>query len=521
MRATLFIIFFIYCQASAIIPDSTNSLINTELEKFKTLLEYSYVYHKDSIDLDSNAEEAFKAYLQSLDSKSNYFPAEQYKSLKEANTGIKKSVGIMQIVFSDSSYVFRVEKGSSADSNGIKPGWRILSINDSSVIGKEEVAITEILSDTAVKSFNIRLLDMSGNIQNKILHSSPHINSSIDVSFMLNDTVGYIKSLKFTKDAGEEFEKAISAFPNGLKGLVIDLRDNPGGVLDAVGNVISLFIEKGKQVIKTKAKNPEFDYNVKSKTDGKFIGLPLVVLVNGESASAAELFAGAVQDYDLGIVMGQRTYGKGTLQKNWEFKDGSAFRITVGEYVTPLGRKVQKDAQKAFTSDIITLDSSLDKQLKNIEIPSNVTITKSSKGRSLLSIGGILPDSLLPEQAEPTRLTKVAQQKRVIIRTAFEVFLAEWKNLIGGYSDFNMFCRQFRFNNLIYDKIENNLRLASLKNDAMYEKDKSRMAELVKERLAQLLYGDVGYYCSNAYYDTDVAKAIKTVRVAQQLVKSN
>lgn len=521
MRTIILLLFLTLLKLNASLPDSTNRVINNDLEKFKTLLEYSYKYHKDSIDIDSNAEEAFKAYLQSLDSKSNYFPAEQYKSLKEANTGIRRSYGITQIVFSDTSYIFRVEKGSSADSNEIKPGWRILSINDSSQIGKGESSINVVLNDTSMKALTIKFLDLDGKIVSKTLHNSPHITSSIDASFMINDTVGYIKSLKFTEDAGKEYEEAISSFPYGLKGLIIDLRNNPGGVLTAVGNVISLFIEKGKQVIRTKAKDPQFDFNIKSKKDGKFIGLPLVLLVNDESASAAELFAGAVQDYDLGIVIGQRTYGKGTLQKNWEFKDGSAFRITVGEYVTPLGRKVQKESEKAFSSDLITLDSSINKQLEDIEVPKNVKITKSSKGRTLLSIGGILPDSVLKRQPEPTRLTEVAKQKRVIVRTAFEIYLGEWRGIKSKYKDYNSFCRQFEFNNNIYAKIKGNLLKASLQNYEMFEEDKNRMAELVKERFAQLLYGDAGYYCSNAYYDKEVDKALITVSDAQKLVNSN
>lgn len=516
-----FTLLFTFTQVNAALPDSTNKVINKEIEKFKTLLEYSYIYHKDSINLDDKAEDAFKAFLQSLDDKSYYFPAEQYKALKEANTGIRKSLGISQIVFSDTSYVFRVEKGSSADSNGVKPGWRVLSINDSSTVTKEEQYINNMINETSMKKANIQFLDLDGNIISKTLYNSPHITSSVDVSFMINDTVGYLKSLKFTEDAAEEYEKAISEFPYGLKGLIIDLRDNPGGVLSAVGDVISLFIEKGKQVIKTKAKNPEFDYNIKSKSNGKFIGLPLVLLVNDVSASASELFAGAVQDYDLGIVIGQRTYGKGTLQKNWEFKDGSAFRITVGEYVTPLGRKVQKETESAFNSNNMTLDEKLNENLKNIVIPKDISVTKSTKGRTLISIGGILPDSILPIKEKPTKLTEVAIQKRVIIRTAFEIYLAEGKSLIQKFKDFNTFGKLFEFNDLIYDRIKKNLLIASLQNDEMFEKDKKRMAELVKERLAQFLFGDEGYYCSNVYYDKDIEKAIRTIQDSQKLVIIN
>lgn len=522
MRIILILIIFLaFIQVKANLPDSTNKVINKEIEKFKTLLEYSYIYHKDSINIDDKSEEAFKAYLQSLDDKSYYFPAEQYKSLKEANTGIRKSLGISQIVFSDTSYVFRVEAGSSADSNGIKPGWRILSIDDTSTVKRDESSINILLNDTSSTSTNLKFLDLSGNILNKTLFNSPHITSSIDVSFMLNDSIGYLKSLKFTEEAGEEYEKAISSFPYGLKGLIIDLRDNPGGVLTAVGDVISLFIEKNKQVIKTKAKNPEFDFNVKSKTDGKFIGLPLVLLVNEVSASASELFAGAVQDYDLGIVIGQRTYGKGTLQKNWEFKDGSAFRITVGEYVTPLGRRVQKESKSAFNSDNITLDEKLNEKLKGISVPKDVSIIKSRTGRTLISIGGILPDSILPIQEKPTKLTEVAIQKRVIIRTAFEIYLTEGKSIYSKYDDFNSFCKLFTFNQLIYERLNKNLLLASLQNEEMFEKDKLRMTELVKERLAQFLYGDKGYYCSNAYYDKDIMKAILTIPDAKKLINTN
>ncbi|MER3329848.1 MAG: S41 family peptidase, partial [Candidatus Kapaibacterium sp.] len=388
----LFILISANCFSA--LPDSVTKEINAELEKFKTLLEFSYVYHKDSIDLDDKSEAALKAYMQALDDKSYYFPEEQYRSLKEANTGIRKSLGITQVVFADTSYIFRVEKGSSADTNGIKPGWRILSIDDVSTVKMDETSINNIINDTSLVATNIEFLDLEGNTQLRSLYNSAHITSSIDVSFLYNDSIAYIKSLKFTEDAGYEFEKVIRQFPKSIKGLVIDLENNPGGVLTAIADVISLFLPEGKQVIKTKSKHPDFYYDVKSKKDGPFIGLPIVLIVNEETASAAELFAGAVQDYDLGIVIGQRTYGKGTLQKHWEFKDGSAFRVTVGEYVTPLGRKVQKESKNAFDNSTQTLDEHLNSQLKNMTIPKDITVVKSTKGRTMISMGGIMPDSV-------------------------------------------------------------------------------------------------------------------------------
>ncbi|MFA7326524.1 MAG: S41 family peptidase [Candidatus Kapaibacterium sp.] len=503
----------------AALPDSVTNDINSQLEKFKTLLEFSYVYHKDSIDLEDKSEAALKAYMQALDDKSYYFPEEQYRSLKESNTGIRKSLGITQIVFADTSYIFRVDKGSSADTNGVMPGWRILSIDDINVIKKDELSINEIINDTALVACNIEFLDLEGKIQNRVLHNSPHVTSSIDASFMYNDSIAYIKTLKFTEDAGNEFEKVIGQFPKSIKGLVIDLENNPGGVLTAIADVISLFLPEGKQVIKTKSKHPDFYYDVKSKKDGPYIGLPLVLIVNEETASASELFAGAVQDYDLGIVIGQRTYGKGTLQKHWEFKDGSAFRVTVGEYVTPLGRKVQKESVKAFDNSAQTLDENLNNQLKNMSIPKDISVVKSTKGRTLISIGGIMPDSVLNKREARTKLTEVAIQKRVLLRTAFEIFISEGKSVLNMYPDFLSFSRDFFFNSTISERIKKNLLIASLQNDEMFEKDKEIMIGIIKARLGQLLFSDEAYYCTEAFESEEVSKAIITIKDANNLVR--
>lgn len=518
-KIIILLLLFISANTFAAIPDSVTKEINTQIEKFKTLLEFSYVYHKDSIDLDYKSEVALKAYMQALDDKSYYFPEEQYRTLKESNTGIKKSLGITQIVFADTSYIFRVEKGSSADTNGVRPGWRILSIDDKSTIKMDESSINDLINDTALVATNIKFLDLNGNIQNRVLHNSPHVTSSIDASFMYNDSIAYIKTLKFTEDAGNEFERVIGQFPKSIKGLVIDLEYNPGGVLTAIADVISLFLPEGKQVIKTKSKHPDFYYDVKSKKEGPYIGLPLVLIVNEETASAAELFAGAVQDYDLGIVIGQRTYGKGTLQKHWEFKDGSAFRVTVGEYVTPLGRKVQKESVKAFDNSTQTLDEDLNNQLKNMSIPKDISVVKSTKGRTLISMGGIMPDSVLNKREARTKLTEVAIQKRVLLRTAFEIFISEGKSVMSMYPDFLSFSRDFFFNSSISDRIKKNLLVASLQNDEMFEKDKDVMIGIIKARLGQLLFSDEAYYCTEAFESDEVSKAIITIKDANNLVR--
>lgn len=518
-KIILLLLIIISTNCIAAVPDSVTKEINDQLEKFKTLLEFSYVYHKDSIDLDNKSESALKAFMQALDDKSYYFPEEQYRSLKESNTGIRKSLGITQVVFADTSYIFRVEKGSSADTNGIQPGWRILSIDDVSTIKMDEASVNNLINDTSLVATVIEFLDLDGNIQKKNLHNSPHVTSSIDASFMFNDSIAYIKSLKFTEDAGNEFEKVIGQFPSSIKGLVIDLENNPGGVLTAIADVISLFLPEGKQVIKTKSKHPDFYYDVKSKIAGPYIGLPLVLIVNEETASAAELFAGAVQDYDLGIVIGQRTYGKGTLQKHWEFKDGSAFRVTVGEYVTPLGRKVQKESINAFSNSTQTLDEDLNNQLKNMSIPKDVSVIKSTKGRTLISIGGIMPDSLLNKKEARTKLTEVAIQKRVLLRTAFEIFISEGKSVKSKYPDFLSYSKDFFFNKTIIERIKKNLLIASLQNDEMLEKDKEIMIGIVKSRLGQLLFDDEAYYCTEAYESQEVSKAIISVKDAENLVR--
>jgi carboxyl-terminal processing protease len=241
--------------------------------------------------------------------------------------------------------------------------------------------------------------------------------------------------------------------------------------------------------------------------------------VNEETASASELFAGAVQDYDLGIVIGQRTYGKGTLQKHWEFKDGSAFRVTVGEYVTPLGRKVQKESVKAYDNSTQTLDEDLNNQLKNMSIPKDISVVKSTKGRTLISIGGIMPDSVLNKREARTKLTEVAIQKRVLLRTAFEIFISEGKSVLSMYPDFRSFSRDFFFNSTISERIKKNLLISSLQNDEMFEKDKEIMIGIIKARLGQLLFSDEAYYCTEAFESEEVRKAIISIKDADNLVR--
>lgn len=519
---------FILLFSSILLSNDPLEQINTQGDKLKELLKYAYIYHKDSIDVVEKSQAAFEALLLSLDDKSEYYSAEKYNKMKEINSGDKVSTGITQVVYRDTSHVISLDKSGSAYRAGIRTGAKILKINDSTAINKNEYEINLMLEDTSYNNkIKLEYLDLKDRKNIVELELEDLISSSISLSIKIPKTdIIYIKSLKFTEKADIEFYNALDTLnAENSELIIIDLRDNPGGVLDKSVNVISNFIEEGKVIISTESKHPDFQFEMKSeKTNLNIYGKPLIILVNNISASASELFAGAIQDYDLGLVIGQKTYGKGTIQKFWEFKDGSAFRITVGEYLTPLGRRIQLKETNANIDESLMLSNpeiydDVLKKIREFGDLSNFKVVNSRTGRTLFSTGRIIPDIEMPSDTI-TLLTNVMQNKRILFDLALRIIQGQGELILEQYPDMMSFCNNYSFNENIYDLIKAVSYEYNTWNDEMFEADKEYIKNLAKARVGQLLYGDDAYHCVRLERDKVFKKALLSKEDSKKLVET-
>jgi carboxyl-terminal processing protease len=303
----------------------------------------------DDVQDDSLVSAGIKGMVESLDPHSVYLEPEEVSFSQAEFDGNFDGIGIEFDVINDTLLVVTPLSGGPSAAVGISAGDRIIAIDSVSAIG---ITHQEVLRKLRGKRGTTVLLKvfrpLSGKQMDFLVTRGKISTSSIDATFMLQQGTGYIRLSRFVATTADEFRKAIAALKKqGMVRLVIDLRGNPGGFLEQAVEVADEFLQKGQLVVYTKsAKNAVEDARYNAKSGDRFEQGPVAVLVDNGSASASEILAGALQDNRRAIIIGQLTFGKGLVQRQFEFKDGSALRLTVSRYYTPSGRQIQRTYRK-------------------------------------------------------------------------------------------------------------------------------------------------------------------------------
>lgn len=358
------------------------------------LIQDNYV---DEVDIDSISEQAIPAILGQLDPHSSYLSAKRSQSENESLGGSFEGIGVQFNRLKDTVIVSRVIEGGGSERAGVEAGDRILRADTANLVGKElsNEQVMSQLKGPGGTVVTLHILRQGKPLQIKVVRGPIPI-SSIDASYMIGDNL-YVRINRWGAITHQEFLNAYVQHASKVKGVIIDLRDNSGGYLETAVELSQEFLPKGKLIVYTEGRHfPREDY--KTKRDGALKDIPLVVLVNEFSASASEIFAGAMQDHDRATIVGRRTFGKGLVQRPYEFEDGSAVRLTVARYYTPSGRSIQKqyrngeDGANAYAQD-------LEERYAHGEMYSadSVLISDSTKyytdgGRVVYGGGGVMPD---------------------------------------------------------------------------------------------------------------------------------
>ena len=373
---------------------STNKL-NTIID----LVKNAYV---DSVSTDNLEEEAIPALLKNLDPHTTYIPARNMQEVNEEMQGNFGGIGVQFSIIRDTVQVIDVVSGGPSYKLGILPGDRIVTVNDSVIAGKN-IKNDDVLhllrgeKGTKVK-VGIKRKAIKDLINYDITRGDIPI-TSVDVSYMIDDQTGFVKVSRFAEKTYDEFVEAINKLDReGAKKIIIDLRGNPGGYLMAVVKMVNEFLDKGELILYTEGHSqPRKTYTATSK--GKWLDKDVFVLIDEYSASASEIFAGAIQDNDRGVIIGRRSFGKGLVQEQIPFTDGSALRLTVARYYTPSGRCIQKSYKEGtdeYYHDL--MNRAIHGEL---EVADSIHFADSLKyktriGRTVYGGGGIMPDYFVP-----------------------------------------------------------------------------------------------------------------------------
>ncbi len=376
-----------------------------EQEKLQTILSLIKSQYVDEIDIDSLLEKSIPDLLSSLDPHSAYIPASELTMANDDLEGSFGGVGVSFQILNDTVHVIEVIAGGPAERAGLLPGDRIIEAAGRPMTGAELTNET-VFSTLRGKEGTTVKIKIKRNNSKKLLDfdvvRGEIPSNSVDARYMIADGVGYVKVSKFARNTYNEFFNALSDLRDkGARKYVIDLRGNSGGFMDQAIFMANEFLPEGKMIVYTKGRTPENETIAVSDGTGHFKDVEITVLTNEYSASASEIFAGAIQDNDRGLVIGRRTFGKGLVQNQTELPDSSAIRLTVARYYTPSGRSIQKEYKRGkdgkYQLDIV--DRYAHGEFYSQD---SIKLDKSKKfttmnGRTVYGGGGIMPDLFVAE----------------------------------------------------------------------------------------------------------------------------
>jgi len=367
--------------------------------KIKRLIDYIQYEYVDEVDTDSLLDGTIKNMLDKLDPHSVYISAKELEGVSESMNGKFVGIGIQFRMYKDSLTVVKVLDNGPSKKAGIKAGDRILVANNDTLFGRQIDSdyILQTLKGKPNTTVDLIVFRKSENkeLPFKIIRDEVPINS-VDAHYMINSDLGYIKINKFAATTYKEFKDALDELlEQGMKKLVLDLRHNPGGYLQVATQIIDEFLEDGKLIVFTKNKKERIEETFATST-GDFEDGHVFVLINGASASASEIVAGALQDNDKGTIVGRRSFGKGLVQQEMQLGDGSAVRLTVSRYYTPTGRSIQKPYENKENGEYF---NDFEQRYHDGELMSADSIKVNDslkyvtpKGKVVYGGGGIIPD---------------------------------------------------------------------------------------------------------------------------------
>ncbi|WP_118975470.1 S41 family peptidase [Taibaiella koreensis] len=490
---------------------------NDRLEEIIDIVNAKYV---DSVNADSLYEDAVTGILKHLDPHTVYIPARDMASVTEDLEGNFKGIGVEFYILKDTLMITSVLKnGPSADA-GIQTGDKILKVNDSSVIGITSESIISKLRGLEGSAVKLSLLRPS---ENRVLETQVKRGVipifSVDASYMIDMVTGYIRINRFSATTYREFMKALNALlGQGMKQLVLDLRQNPGGYLDAATAIADELIGDNKLLVYTQGRASDKEKYMAGQK-GKFEKGRLAVLVDEGSASASEILAGAVQDWDRGVVIGRRTYGKGLVQEQFELGDGSALRLTVARYYTPSGRSIQRPYNKGrelYEEDFENRfrDGSLT-GMDTLGPADTIRYFTEEKHRIVYGGGGIKPDIVTPYEtsAYASELYELLSSS-TLSNTVYEYYSLHSKEM-SVYTSFRQFDASFTITPQMMVTLKSSLskdyavQVSKVWSDA---KSLGFIQQRVRAILARMLFRSNGYYQQVNKTDNVVLRALGILR---------
>jgi carboxyl-terminal processing protease len=487
-------------------------------------------YHFDSLDIVAACDKAFSSLLKEFDPQSEYYSKEMSSYIRERYAGVLVGIGVDLIVVSDTATIANVAEGSPAEAIGLRIGDRISAIDLISTVGmKREDVLTMLQGDEGTKiDIEIRKFPKR-TIEKHSISRLKYDSPSVGANFVIAGTrVAYILLNRVSEKTPTEFAEALSELnKSDYDYFLLDLRNNPGGYLGQSAQIADEFLGKGQIICRTQSKTPEYDSVFVATGKGTLKDMPLVIMMDSNSASGAEIIAGAMQDNDRGLVVGMSSYGKASAQKFFSITDSSSFRLTVAHYETPLGREIQKNLTSAEKVELdpsarLHMDdekfSQINEMIQKHGGKTNMPIFKTPKGRTVIGGGGIVPDYFVNYDTTTT-LTRVLRAKAIMMTWAMYFIENNYEKFENEYKTFELFDKTFNFTNDDIVHFANFCVANNIWNAEMFKIDRNYILFHLKALIAYVKWGSNEYNKVMVRTDPFVKKSIEIMNESKALIK--
>lgn len=501
--------------------------IAKQIDIYTTLFKELNMYYVDEVNPAKLSNKAISSMLESLDPYTRYYDEQGVEDARIAATGEYGGIGVVTRYKNNNLTIRELLKNSPAEKAGIKPGDKILKINDIEVRDFDETGVASLLNGLPNTKVNLQIERQNKKMELSVVREKITVNP-VPYYTMLANEVGYISFITFNEKASSEVKKAfLDLKEQGMKKLIIDVRGNPGGLLNEAVSIANFFIPKDKIVVTTKAKIEKWSDTFKTLQAPMDLEIPVAILINNRSASASEILAGSLQDYDRAVIIGERSFGKGLVQRYLPLSYGTQMKITISKYYTPSGRCIQE------------LDYTNTDEKGNVPKFTKSTETyKTEKGRTVYGGGGIFPDVEI-EKPTTTITTETLLNSDAFFNFATQYFYenptisepSKFKLTDADYASFKNYLSknqaafetktETEFNKALETASAENLNgnlskgyaeiFAAIQSEKMKEMDRNKeeIINNLSEEIIKRYYYAEGVYQQKAIFDKVILKAVE------------
>jgi carboxyl-terminal processing protease len=456
----------------------------------------------DKVDEKKIVEEGIRAMVKELDPHSAYMTPDETKEMNEPLQGGFDGIGISFNMMNDTLFVVEVISGGPSEKVGLLPGDRILKVNGESIAGVN-MPSRDVMKRLKGTKGTLVEVDVQRRNQKDLLHFRIVRDKipiySLDASFMVDKKTGYIRLNRFGATTLEEFQQAMNDLKKqGMTQLILDLESNGGGLMNAAVELADEFLPKDKCIVYTEGLHQPRQ-NLFATSAGGFETGRLVVLIDEYSASASEILTGAIQDWDRGVIVGRRSFGKGLVQRPIPLTDGSMLKLTIAKYFTPSGRFIQKPYENAENYSRDLIDRYNRGEMSNadsIHFPDSLRTKTLERGRVIYGGGGIMPDVFIPlDTTRFTKLHRAVSNSGIMNRFSIKFVDEHRSELNAKYPSIDAFIRDFKLDDALTNQFltfakEEKLTLTAADSAS----DKSLMMRQLKAYIARDLGKSADYY---------------------------